>query len=134
MNKTHPTRSHPISVLRGILAALLSLSLLLSGCTTLRTAALPSAPAGEKHEVKVGNTIVARTRDGHTQEFKVTAIEPGTFVGEHQRVNFDDITQLGVRQFEPVGTTFLVVGGLALVVVIIAAASGGVAFTTGPIM
>ncbi len=135
MNLSHPTQSVPLRFLRGSLAALLSLSLLLSGCTTLRTTALPAAGGAEGSQVKVGDSIVAHTGDGRAHAFKVTAIEPTAFVGKDDRVNFADLTKLEVRRIEPVGTTFLVIGGVALAAIIIVAASGGIAFMpSGPVM
>ncbi|MBS0664195.1 MAG: hypothetical protein JSR48_13095 [Verrucomicrobia bacterium] len=135
MNPPHSARNRALSLLRGTLAALLSLSLLLAGCTTLRTTSVPSGQAGEKPAIKVGSHIVAHTRDGQAHAFKVTAIEPTAFVGEHEKVSFEAITQLEVKKIEPVGTTILVVSGVALVVIIAAAASGGIAFMPGgPVM
>ncbi len=119
-------------------AMLTIVSVLLSGCTTLRSVPLPAAgQPGQAVTVKVGDDVQVQLKSGEALAFKITAIEPDALVGKKAqnggdvRTRFQDMTGLRVKRVDPVRTGAAVLGGaavLAVVALLVAAASGGIAF------
>jgi hypothetical protein len=112
-------------------ALALSAVIFLSGCTTLTSVAPPKQGATlPEISVRVGDSIEARLKDGTLAAFKVTAIEPDSFVGAQQRIAFSQITELRVRHLSPgrtVGMVGIVFVGTLLVAFVVAAATGPIA-------
>ena len=102
----------PIS--RLAIVALLSASLLLSGCTTMHSVAVPTS-SSQTLAVHVGDHLEVQTKAGHVQTFTVTQIEPDAFVGKDVRVKFDDISGLQVRKIQPAKTAGMVVAVAVLI-------------------
>jgi len=105
--------------------------LLLSGCTTLQSVALP-AQGTQPLPVRVGDKVEVQTITGQTLAFVITQIEPDALIGSDVRVNIVDITGLKVRRVAKIRTGAMVVtvgllAGLAILL------SQGIAFMpTGP--
>lgn len=121
----NPRQTPPrlLSRLRGALALVLSVSVLLSGCTTLTTIPVPAPNAPVA--VNPGDKVVAHTHAGQKLEFTVKRIEPTALVGEHTRVEFADIAKLEVRRPDEDKTVILFTVGLVAACLLIMSAFPG---------
>jgi hypothetical protein len=123
---------------RLIVAMLIGIGVLLSGCTTLRSVPLPAPGQPDQAvTVKVGDEVQVHLKSGEELVFKITAIEPDALFGTKTknggevRAAFQDMAGLQVKRVDPVRTGVAIVGGVAgvlLVVLLVTAASGGIAF------
>ncbi len=104
-------------VIRLVIATLLSASLLLSGCTTMRSVAVP-APGQTGVAVQVGDHLEVQTKAGQTLTFTVTQIEPDAFAGKDVRVKFDDISGLQVRRIDQRRSAAAATGVVAVVLIV----------------
>lgn len=114
---------------------LIAMSVLLSGCVSLRSVPLPAPGPSATVAAKVGDQVRVQTRGGETFEFKVTAVEPDALVGKDRRVRYEEISGLQVRHLDKLRTGGAVVGttlGVAAVALLIIAATGGIAIMAGP--
>lgn len=126
---------------RSIVAMLTGVSVLLSGCTTLRSVPLPAAGQPDQVvTVKVGDNVQVQLKSGEALAFIITAIEPDALVGkkaqsgDEVRAKFQDMTDLRVKRVDPVRTGVAVLGGaavLAVAILLVAAATGGIAIMPG---
>ena len=96
------------------------LGLLLSGCTTVQSVAMPTQP-DQPFAVHQGDHVQLQTKDGYVHSFTVTQIEQDALAGKDIRVKFQDIEVLQVKRMSPakiganaVATIFVVAGSLAL--------------------
>jgi hypothetical protein len=123
----HQGRRHPL--FRSLTALALSASILLSGCVSLRSVAIP-AP-GQSVAVKAGDKVQVRTRAGETLSFEVAVVESDALVGRAPRagtivrVKYLDIDTLQVEKPDKTRTALLVTG-------IIVALAAGVLIASGP--
>ena len=82
----------PIAGFRLIVAVPLIASVLLSGCTTLRSVPLPApGQPSQTATVKVDDNVQVQLKSGEKLAFKITAIEPDALVGKDVRVKFQDM-------------------------------------------
>lgn len=112
-------------------AALVSASLLLTGCTTMQSVPVPRQ-SGEPPAVHVGDQVEVQTKQGRTLAFQVTQIETAALIGKDVRVNFRDIAGLQLKRVDKTrtGATIITVGLLTGLVILL---SHGVAFMpSGP--
>jgi hypothetical protein len=140
MNTRSPfTNLSPLPGFRSIVAMLLGVSVLLSGCTTLRSVPVPApGQSSQTVSVKVGDKVEVQTKSGEKLAFTVTAIEPEALVGKakeavnEMRVRYQDIASLQVERVDKVRTT------VAVVAIIVVLAGAGAAYagshvTVGPV-
>ena len=117
--------------------AITGLSLLVTGCVSLRSVPLPvSGQPAASVAVKVGDHVQVQTRSGETYQFEVTAVESDALIGKSRRVRYEDMAGLQVKHLDQLRTGVAVVGttlGVLAVVALIALASGGfVVMPPGP--
>lgn len=103
-------------------ALLAGASLLLSGCTTTQSVAVPiqGAPVASVH---VGDDAQVQTKSGQTISFVVTQVESDTLVGKDVRVKFQDISSVQVKRLDKMQTA-KAGAGVLLVAVLVAVAVG----------
>ena len=96
------------------------LGLLLSGCTTVQSVAMPTQP-DQPFAVHQGDHVQLQTKDGYVHSFTVTQIEQDALAGKDIRVKFQDIEVLQVKRMNlvkaganAVEVTLIVGGALAL--------------------
>ena len=103
-----------------VVAVVAATAFLTAGCASLETVSLAHP------DVKPGESVVVKKKDGSTQKFRVTQVADDALVGEHVRVAYADMNSLGVeRQDGKAGHTALIVGAVVLGAAAIAAAAGG---------
>ena len=111
---------------RTCVVVLLTLALLSTSCTTLKTT---EAPPEEVHRLimtedilKPGDEVKIVTTDGVAHEFRVTRIdrERGLVVGDGDEIPIVDIVALETREIS-VGRTALLAGGVTYVVLVLLA-------------
>ena len=131
MNSPTPfTKPCPLPGLRAIVAMLLGVSILFTGCTTLRSVPVPAPGQPQTESVKIGDKVEVVTKNGGKLAFTVTAIESEAFVGNAKevatpiRVSYDDIAGLQVRRVDALHTT----GAVVVAVVAVAATIVVIAF------
>jgi len=90
------------------LVLILCLSLA-TGCTSLKPLA-SAEPQTIIAEIKPGDTVRLTTRDGRVREFTVQEVTMQQLVGEQERVNLSDITEIERREFSK-GKSFALFGG-----------------------
>ena len=110
-------------VASGLLCSLVSAS---AGCTSMKTIQ-PAAPGGQPtlfRNIKAGDLVSVRTKDGRTARFVVQQVETDTIVAaDGVRYTSADIAELKRHSFSAPKTAGLVGGIVAGLVVIIAAAA-----------
>jgi hypothetical protein len=107
---------------RGIVA-MTAASLLSSGCTTVEMVPMPrSNPRELRTTLRVGETVIVRTYDGHERQFRISALEEDAIVGRHQRISYDDILWMNTRKTDYQGTVLTILAATLVVVVYAAAA------------
>jgi hypothetical protein len=97
-------------------AAIVSVALLFSGCTSMQTVA-PSGLGNLTAVVRVDDQVDCTLTDGTHVQFKVTAVEPAALVGGTRRVATAEIVHLGLKRFDvvkTVGAVAVVAGAAAL--------------------
>jgi hypothetical protein len=126
---------------RSLVALLTGVSVLFTGCVSMRSVPLPvSGQPAQTVAVKVGDKVQVQTRSGETFVFTVTAVESDTLAGKSEpagkevRVKYQDIASLQVERVDAVrtslagvGTVLIIVGVAALVFVL-----GGGIHMAGP--
>jgi hypothetical protein len=77
--------------------------------------------------VQPGDHVVVTTRDGARHKFQVTSLDSEALQGEHDRIAYADMKQLGVEKQGDMhlSKTALIVGAVVLGAVAIGASSGG---------
>jgi hypothetical protein len=112
---------------KGAVALLMASVFLVTGCTQLHDVPLRSSGEGVAvPDVKVGDSVVARTRDGATHKFKVAAVESDALRGASRRVAYADMTSLEVARSDgQISKTALIVGAVLVGVAVAGAAGGG---------
>ena len=138
--KTHPaapiSRDFPFAP---VVAFFLSISLFVSGCTTMQSVPLPGSgatagPIAPALAVHVGDQVRVRTTSGQILEFKVTALEPGALVGGNLRVTHDQIAGLEIKRTDKRATALTVVVVVIAVLLVgagAAVAQSGIGLTGG---
>jgi hypothetical protein len=76
-------------------------------------------------QIKLGDEVRLTTRDGKALQFTLREATDKQLVGENERVNLSDITDIERREFSTGKTVGLIGGiiGVVLIIVIISAAS-----------
>jgi ABC-type Fe3+-hydroxamate transport system substrate-binding protein len=126
----------PIPGFRSLVALLLGMSVLFSGCVTMKSVPV-SAPgrSAEALVVKVGDKVEVQTTTGEKYAFTVTAIEPDTLAGkipgsaQEVRVKFQNMASLQVAKVDPARTALAGAGGIVILVgvaVLVFLLSGGI--------
>ncbi len=131
-----PPKNHSrfplFSGLRPVVALVLSVCVLLSGCVSLHSVPPPVPGQPQTVSVKVGDKVEVQTKGGERLAFTVTAVESEAFVGKalaagsEIRVRYQDIATLQVRRVDKVPTIVAVVLCLVVVAGVAVAASGGI--------
>ena len=134
------TNFSPIPSFRSIVALLLGMSVLFSGCVTMKSVPVPApGQSAEAVVVKVGDKVEVQTRTGEKYAFTITVIESDTLVGktsssaQEVRVKFQDMASLQVAKVDPARTALAGVGGIVIVVgvaFLLFLASGGIHLNT----
>ena len=130
----------PIPGFRSIIALLLGMSVLFSGCVTMKSVPVPApGQSAEAVVVKVGDKVEVQTRTGEKYAITITVIESDTLVGktsssaQEVRVKFQDMASLQVAKVDPARTALAGVGGIVIVVgvaFLLFLASGGIHLNT----
>ena len=89
---------------------------LATGCTTLKPLA-PAEPESILAQIKPGDTVRLTTRDGRVRDFTVKEATIQHLVGENERVNLSDISDMERREFSTGKTVAIVVGTVVLAIV-----------------
>ena len=128
-SSVHPF--HPHSLFRSITALALSASVLLSGCVSLRSVAIPTpSQSGQTVAVNAGDKVRVLTKSGEKLAFEVTVVESDALVGKARsagtivRVKYLDIDTLQVEKPDKTRTALLVTGIIVAVVAGALIASG----------
>ncbi len=113
----------PRIIALGALAVILVF--LLTGCTTMETAALPLQPGESLH---AGDKVHVHMKAGPTLTFQVATIEPGALTGtDGTRVLLADISELKAQRISGLrtgGAALGAIGGAILILLLLAAAHG----------
>jgi hypothetical protein len=92
---------------------LLSASLLVSSCTTVRDVPLPPViDANHLPTLHVGDRVEVTRKDGSSEKFRITAIQGEALLGKTVRVSYSDISSIEVRRISLWRTSGVVVGVL----------------------
>lgn len=133
MNSRSPfTRLSPLLCFRSIVAMLVGVSILLSGCVSMQSVPPPVPGQPQTVSVKIGDKVNVQTKSGEKLAFTVTAIEPEALVGKakaavnEMRVHYQDIASLQVERVDKVRTAVVVVVSVVVLVGVAIAASGGI--------
>jgi hypothetical protein len=122
-----------------IIASLIIITFILSGCTTLRPVELSQPVIQERiiagDLIKTGDRVQITTIDGKLHALKVISVNNGTIKGKDIEIAVNDIMQVEKRTASPAKTVFLVVGVLAVVALIqLGAAVGSLgSLMSGPV-
>jgi uncharacterized protein YceK len=102
---------------RFLVVALVSAGLLLSGCTTMQSVAVPTQGA-QVASVHAGDDVQVQTKGGQTISFVVTQVEPDALTGKDVRVKFEAIAGVQVKRVDKMQTAKVGAGvvGVALLV------------------
>lgn len=112
----------PLSKLRTHLITLLAATLILGGCSTMKTTEMPpdelhrAIRAGEL--VSAGERVQLVTTDGTNREFTVTELDDQSIRGADVEVPIDEVVALKTRQVSAGKTTLLVGGAIGMGVLI----------------
>jgi len=101
---------------------------LVTGCAQLQNVPLTRSEQGmARPAVQTGDNVVVTTRDGAKHRFQVTSADAEALQGEHDRINYTDMTRLDVQKKGEMhfSKTALIVGAVVLGAVAIGASSGG---------
>ncbi len=101
---------------------------LLTGCAQLQNVPLTKSEQGvARPAVQAGDNVVVTTRDGTKHRFQVTSADAEALQGEHDRINYTEMTRLDVQKKGEMhfSKTALIVGAVVLGAVAIGASSGG---------
>lgn len=106
-------------------AGVISMCLVLQGCTSLQTVAVPGEAAG-RVAVEIGETVVVTTRTGQVQRFKVSEVADDALVGNDVRIAYVDMASLqALRPDKGKTMTVWAVVGVVLIVALVAALGEG---------
>lgn len=95
---------------------LAGVSVLFSGCVSMKSVPVPAAGQPQSLTVKVADKVEVKTMLGETLAFQVTAIDSEALVGKDVRVRYRDIISLQVERVDKGRTTIAVVGTIVVVV------------------
>jgi hypothetical protein len=95
---------------------LAGVSVLFSGCVSMKSVPVPAPGQPQSFTVKVADKVEVKTAMGEKLAFQVTAIEPEALVGKDVRVRYRDIVSLQVERVDKGRTTIAVVGTIVVVV------------------
>ena len=123
---------------RSLVALMTGVSVLFTGCVSMRSVPLPvSGQPAQTVAVKVGDKVQVQTKSGETFVFKVTSVESDTLVGKvdplgkEVRIKYQDIASLQVERVDAVRTslagveTVLIIVGVATLVFVLSGGIGG---------
>jgi hypothetical protein len=112
-------------MLKSSLVALLSLCLLLDGCTTTRTISPTSSTSGVSPAVAAGDTVVLTLKSGEVRRMKVESVDATTLTGRNlDSARKGSSTQLALTDVQSMQVKKVSVprtGGLVVAVVAAAA-------------
>lgn len=104
--------------LRFALGVVLSLALLLGGCTRMRE--MPLTPsAADVDGVKPGDSVRLTLRDGSVHEFEVRAVEPDAIAGDGARIAKAEIVKLERKEIDVGATAAVGVAGTGLLILLL---------------
>lgn len=86
------------------LIMILGLNFILLSCASY-TKLIPEQP-NIQSSLEKGDTVKIHTKDGREVEFKITEISSDELIGESERVNFDEISQLELMTASAKDNTF----------------------------
>jgi hypothetical protein len=115
-------------------ALLLSILLMLQGCTTMEP--VVTGPEDVAQQIRAshlakGDDVAIVTADGTKHRFKITAIDATTISGKNVSIPIDTIVGLKSREFSA-GNTVVLAGGITLtMLVLFYAALASTAFMVG---
>ncbi|HSM10373.1 MAG TPA: hypothetical protein VK827_02225 [Lysobacter sp.] len=98
------------------------MSMLLSGCRTMRTVE-HSDWSALKGRVEAGDQVEVVTTDGRVEKFVVTQVTPDALVGADTRIASEDIARLQVNEVSKGRTFGAAFGGAGAVLLILMAAA-----------
>lgn len=116
-------------MLKPTLVAVLSLCLMLSGCTTTRTIAPTSSTSGVAPAVAAGDTVVLTLKSGEVRRMKVESVDATTLTGRNldsarkgssTQLALTDVRSMQVRKLSVPRTGGMVVAAAAAVAVLTA--------------
>ncbi|HUQ11967.1 MAG TPA: hypothetical protein VM146_16750 [Steroidobacteraceae bacterium] len=116
------------SIWKRTLALSVASIFLVTGCAQLQNVPLNHTAQGvARPAVSPGDNVVVTTRDGAKHKFQVTSADAEALQGDHDRINYTDMTHLDVQKKGEMhlSKTALIVGAVVLGAVAIGAASGG---------
>ena len=114
------TSKHYLTVVFCRTIAFLLCMTIATGCTTFKPMAT-TEPQVILSQIKPGDEIRLTTRDGRKWEFTIKEVNDKQLVGENEKVNLADITDIERREFSTGKTVGLVGGIIVLLGVLIAA-------------
>ena len=100
---------------------------LTTGCTSLQNVPLThSDQTMARPDVKIGESVVVKKKDGSTQKFTVTSVDDNALSGKSTRVAYADMASLGVERSDgTISHKGLIIGAVIVGALAVAAASGG---------
>jgi hypothetical protein len=116
------------SIWKRALALSVASIFLVTGCAQLQNVPLTRSEQGvARPAVQAGDNVVVTTRDGAKHRFQVTSADAEALQGEHDRINYTDMTRLDVQKKGEMhfSKTALIVGAVVLGAAVIGASSGG---------
>ena len=102
---------------------------LVSGCTTLKPVNL-AEPQSIRSQIKPGDELQLTTRDGKVRELRLNEMTEKQLVGENEKLNISDITEIERREISTGKTLTLVVLSVLIIGILTASSSGG--WSKGP--
>lgn len=109
----HQTRTRTISIV-----ALLSLCMVSTGCTSLRTVPRPhTAREAQAAGINPGDRIILQMKSGESRSIRVTSVEEDGLASKDGKILFADIERVQRRQVREMslGRTAAIIGGVAVV-------------------
>lgn len=113
-----------MKICKQMMAMVIASVFLVTGCAQLQNVPLSH---NARPAVSAGDNVVVTTRDGAKHKFQVTSADAEALQGDHDRINYTDMTRLDVQKKGEMhfSKTALIVGAVVLGAVAIGAASGG---------
>jgi hypothetical protein len=119
------------------IAAVLSMTATVMGCTTLHPVAGTSRELRQRiatgELLRSGDRVAIGTTDGREHAFTVKAVDPGTIRGKHDSIPIDQVVFVHKREFSAGKTLCLVLGIVTVGDIIVSSATAPAAIlSTAP--